>query len=534
MVTRFLLLALSIFLYSPFINAQTLPICESATSDSDGDGYGWENEQSCVVDTSQQGQCEDRGDFPWGWNPVTLSSCLLGIQTEPSECIDNDGDGFGWNGIATCIVELSQCEDRGGYPWGWNPVTLESCRLDEQVSTTLPLQPATECTDTDGDGVAGLTALTDSDISSGQVAINGVVYFVGTTSATGSEPAAYNPATGEVSIIDDIFSGQTSSLPSHFTALDEKLYFTARDIDTPQRDLWVYDPEAAAAPLRLNLFPNDFIAGDTVPGNLISFDGKIYLTADEFGIGNELMVYDPQTGVLEPASDINAGPASSNPGSLTEALGKLYFSADDGFNGRELWVFDPLTSESTMVTELSTNVNGSDPAGLFVIDDKIYYNTRSGGQTRVFDPQTGDRPSLLEFSVNGVLTSGQIIGATDNRLVLDFVDNARGSEPWIYDPQTDTTNLIADINPGPEGSRASGFVNLNGEIYFRAEAIFGEIELWVYNETTMDLRPFITPSRTDLEFPADLAVLDGRLYFVAGPASGPRDRKQWVYDPVCD
>ena len=143
MVTRFLLLALSIFFYSPFINAQTLPICESATSDSDGDGYGWENEQSCVVDTSQLGQCEDRGDFPWGWNPVTLSSCLLGIQTEPSECIDNDGDGFGWNGIATCIVELSQCEDRGGYPWGWNPVTLESCRLDEQVSTTLPLQPAT-------------------------------------------------------------------------------------------------------------------------------------------------------------------------------------------------------------------------------------------------------------------------------------------------------------------------------------------------------------------------------------------------------
>ena len=50
----------------------------------------------------------------------------------------------------------------------------------------------------------------------------------------------------------------------------------------------------------------------------------------------------------------------------------------------------------------------------------------------------------------------------------------------------------------------------------------------------MDLRPFITPSRTDLEFPADLAVLDGRLYFVAGPVSGPRKRKQWVYDPVCD
>ena len=529
-----ILLALTLVSFSPFINAQTLPTCESASSDSDGDGYGWENEQSCIVQSSQQGQCEDRGDFPWGWNPVTLSSCLLGELAEPSECIDSDGDGYGWNGIATCIVESSQCEDRGGYPWGWNPVTLESCRLDEQTGTTIPMQPATECTGTDGDVVAGLTPLADSDISSEPVAVDGTVYFVSTTLSAGSEPGFYNPATGEVSIVDDIFSGQTSSIPAHFTMLDEKLYFTARDLGVPQRDLWVYDPQTAAAPRRLELFADDFIAGDTLPDNLIAFNDKIYLTADEFGIGNELMVYDPQTGVLEPASDINAGPAGSDPNSLTEVLGKLYFSANDGFNGRELWVYDPITSESTMVADLSANINGSDPSRLYVVDDKIYYNTRSGGQTRVYDPQTGDRPSLLQYSVDGELTSGTIVGATNNALVVNFVDESRGSEPWIYNPQTDTTSLMADINPGPEGSRASGFVDLDGEIYFSAEASFGDIELWIYNEATMELRRFATPSRTDLEFPAELTVLDGRLYFIAGPASGPRDRKQWVYDPGCE
>lgn len=44
--------------------AGTLPICESASSDTDGDGYGWEREQSCIVDHAAEGQCEDRGDFP--------------------------------------------------------------------------------------------------------------------------------------------------------------------------------------------------------------------------------------------------------------------------------------------------------------------------------------------------------------------------------------------------------------------------------------------------------------------------------------
>lgn len=171
---------------------------------------------------------------------------------------------------------------------------------------------------------------------------------------------------------------------------------------------------------------------------------------------------------------------------------------------------------------------------MFVIDDKIYYNTRSGGQTRVYDPQTGDRPSLLQYSVDGELTSGTIKGATINRLIVNFTDATRGSEPWIYNPQTDTTSLMADINPGPEGSRAFGFLDLDGEIYFSAEASFGEIELWVYNEAAMELQPFTTPSRTDLEFAADLTALDGCLYFVAGPVSGPRDRKQWVYDPACE
>lgn len=524
----------AILLYAPVSGAQSssnqsLPLCVSETSDSDGDGYGWENEQSCIVGMSvEEGFCEDRGDFPWGWNESTRSSCILGVQTEPSACVDTDGDGWGWNGIATCIVDSSQCEDRGGYPWGWNPVTLSSCRLDE-----AQLQPAPAgCVDTDGDGSLALNIIDDTGATDGfgAVSIDGITYLTSSSPDTGSEFSAYNPDTGELTILGDTFPGSVSSGPSNFTVVDGKVYFTARDLETV-RDFWVYDPATREAPQALRLFP-DRTQGTffTPPSNLTALDGKLFFTSDEFGVGLELTMYDPQTGIVGAVSDIFEGEPGSRPDSLTVAQDKLYFSANDGVNGRELWVYDPAINESTMVADLSANINGGSPGPLYVIDDKIYFNTRSGGQTRVYDTLSGARPTLLEYNVEGQQTNGEIVGAAAGLLIVHFDDDTRGNEPWVYDPETGATTLMADINPGPEGSRSFGFIGLDGEVYFRAEDTFGDFKLWVYNRRAMQLRRFIEPG---LGFPSELAVADERLYFSSGSV-GPGDRKTWVYDSRCD
>ncbi len=522
----------AILLYTSVSGAQStgdhsLPVCASETSDSDGDGYGWENERSCIVTGSDADSvCEDRGDFPWGWNERTQSSCILGVQTEPSACVDTDGDGWGWNGISTCIIGSSQCEDRGGYPWGWNPVTLTSCRLDEPDSQPLPA----ECADTDGDGSVALNVLDEDGATSadGAVSIDGITYLTRSTADTGSELSAYNPATGELTILGDIFEGPVSSGPAELTVVDGKLYFTARDLMTV-RDFWVYDPATREAPQPLRLFP-DRTESFTPPSNLTALGDKLFFTSDEFGIGFELAMFDPQTGVVGPVSDIFEGEIGSNPDSLTVVQNKLYFTASDGINGRELWVYDPTTDESTLVADLSAAIGGSSPGPLYVIDGKIYFNTRSGGQTRVYDPQTEARPAFIEYTIDGRQTNGEIIGAAEGLLIVQFSDDVRGSEPFVYDPQTDTTRITADINPGADGSRAFGFVGLDNAIYFRAEDTIGDFKLWVYDQTTQQLRRFIEPG---LGFPADLTVVDDRFYFSSG-SIGPEDRKTWVYDSRCD
>lgn len=101
----FALLATTLLIPLPQISqAQETPECLYADSDSDGDGFGWENRGSCVV-TEQS------------------------TSAAPTGCIDDDGDGWGWNGTEVCRVDVAECFDSDpiGDGWGWNGST--SCEV---------------------------------------------------------------------------------------------------------------------------------------------------------------------------------------------------------------------------------------------------------------------------------------------------------------------------------------------------------------------------------------------------------------------
>lgn len=68
----------------PVLAATTYPTCASAASDPDGDGWGWENGQSCQVATGSGGS-------------TTYPTCA-------SADSDPDGDGWGWENNQSCKV----------------------------------------------------------------------------------------------------------------------------------------------------------------------------------------------------------------------------------------------------------------------------------------------------------------------------------------------------------------------------------------------------------------------------------------------
>ncbi len=83
-------------------------------TDSDGDGWGWDGTASCRVSTVAQSACDDPDGDGYGWDGQ--ATCIAGqaaqaaspaapVVVPGSQCVDDDGDGWGWNGVASCRTD---------------------------------------------------------------------------------------------------------------------------------------------------------------------------------------------------------------------------------------------------------------------------------------------------------------------------------------------------------------------------------------------------------------------------------------------
>lgn len=112
--------------------------------------------QASTVSAQQAGACIDSDGDGWGWNGV--ESCLIGADSSGGSssgaaCIDTDGDGWGWDGSASCLVGASEpgdsgaadnageCVDSDGDGWGWDGQA--SCRVSASDAPATPSAPTT-------------------------------------------------------------------------------------------------------------------------------------------------------------------------------------------------------------------------------------------------------------------------------------------------------------------------------------------------------------------------------------------------------
>jgi len=93
----------------PLLAQADFPECAYSSSDPDGDRFGYED-----------GTCR-----------ITENSDPVGIFISGNTCIDDNLDGWGWNGRESCRVPIVQtdCIDTApvGDGWGWDGST--SCRV---------------------------------------------------------------------------------------------------------------------------------------------------------------------------------------------------------------------------------------------------------------------------------------------------------------------------------------------------------------------------------------------------------------------
>ncbi len=138
------------------LHAQSLAtFCASPQSDPDGDGWGWENNQSCIVDTTgddtqhstSNNTCPDPDGDGWGW--FNGQSCRVAAEPDTTavaptgNCVDPDGDGWGWRNGQSCrndqklvntsesakTIWLNKQPDPGPYPQR-DPFKIKSINTD--------------------------------------------------------------------------------------------------------------------------------------------------------------------------------------------------------------------------------------------------------------------------------------------------------------------------------------------------------------------------------------------------------------------
>jgi len=379
-----------------------------------------------------------------------------------------------------------------------------------------------------------------------------------------------NTTLGEIVLVKDLSPGDTeytlpfsttsiqapnSSAPKSLLEFNDQLYF---NLGTPRAfdrggivgsDLYVSDGTADGTKLVVDIYPdqNDSEFGDSSIPGLVEFNDKLYFSANNGEVGDELYVSDGTAEGTKLVADVNPEvsddgyPYSSDLFGLVEFNDKLYFSANNGEVGDELYVSDGTAEGTKLVADVNPEVSeygspaSSYPSNFFEFNDKLYFsadNGKNGSELYVSDGTAGG--TKLFADLNPGLNDS---GATNISAPSDFVEfnekmyfsaaNEFGRELYVSDGTADGTQLVADISPGENSygygysSEPSGLVEFNGKLYFSAYNEFGR-EVYVSDGTgggtqlLVDINPgeneYGSPASS---YPGGFVEFNDKLYFSA-------------------
>jgi ELWxxDGT repeat protein len=121
----------------------------------------------------------------------------------------------------------------------------------------------------------------------------------------------------------------------------------------------------------------------------------------------------------------------------------VYFAGWDASHGVELWKTDGTAAGTMLVDDVNPGATGS-------------------------EPPLADRSAAASYQLT---VSGR-------KLFFAATDGTHGDELWQSDGTTAGTIMVADINPGPQGSDPQNLIDVNGTLFFTANDDTHGEQLW--------------------------------------------------------
>ncbi|MET0555467.1 MAG: ELWxxDGT repeat protein [Vicinamibacteria bacterium] len=347
-------------------------------------------------------------------------------------------------------------------------------------------------------------------------ALQNAAVFSGRTDADGPEPWRTDGTPGGTAMLADAVPGGSGSDPRRLTRAGGRVFYTAYRADTGA-ELWSTDGTAAGTALVRDIRPGSLSSS---PRALTAVGDRVFFTADDGVIGIELWTSDGTAAGTAPVGDLHAAPGEAlRIVESTASAGVLYYTDAEGVlrrsdgtpQGTHAVAGAPRASQLTDVGGVLYFVGSHPDSG-----DELWRTDGLPLGTRLVADLT---PGPAGSRLSHLTRAGTLLHFTAS-------DAAHGTEPWRSDGTAAGTVLLKDIAPGPGGSRPASLADVNGRLYFSAYEPATGVELW-----TSDGTPAGTTRVLDLaagpasSTPADLALAEGRLFFSAD--DGVTGREPW-------
>ncbi|HEX6101116.1 MAG TPA: ELWxxDGT repeat protein [Thermoanaerobaculia bacterium] len=375
--------------------------------------------------------------------------------------------------------------------------------------------------------------------------------------------------------INTTYSRETSSsMPVFQGSWRDRVYFVATLNETSGTELWSTDGTTAGTTMVADILPG---SPSSNPGGLSVINDKLLFSARDVNHGIELWTTDGTAAGTNLFLDINPGPSSAQPSSGFVYKNRMYFVADDGTTGRELWTTDGTVAGTRLFKDLEPGAASSAPRYFVILGDTFYFLAGTGlwktdgtdaGTVRVTTVTArnlavaGNRIFFEGFTAEsnwelwvsdgteagtrmveeirpgpaGAFTpsTSQPFTVLGNRVIFPATDDEHGREPWVSDGTAEGTHVLRDFKPGPEGAWNNRGLNItvfHGRAVFSAQDEEHGEELWSTDGTEagtsfyLDVRP-----GPDSAAPYLPTVAGGKLFFVANGGTRQYESRLFVSD----
>lgn len=246
------------------------------------------------------------------------------------------------------------------------------------------------------------------------------------------------------------------------------------------------------------------------------FNGKFYFSGMNAANGSELWLTDGTGGGTNLVSDIWAGPDSSKPRNYIVYNNKLYFTAYTPSLGRELYQYSGSGAPAN-ITDLNpgsgssfNNINEYSNQ-FFVNNNTMFFNATNGTGNALYAMQGASIIKILDIPTGYQLANHAYLG---NTTIFMISGSPSGASIYKTDGSLGGTTLIKSFSGYNSGF--SGMVTWNGKVYFNAAETLMNNELWSTDGTTAQMVADINPGPNG-SYPIlyNAVILKNKLVFSA-------------------